>query len=69
METLDFLLVTVAVEVVLVSAAMAFAIRATCSFFWTSLILILSVLVLMAATITVEDRCLAHVSFEPSWQC
>ena len=32
METLDFLLVTVAVEVVLVSAAMAFAIRATCSF-------------------------------------
>ena len=56
METLDFLLVTV--EVVLVSAAMAFAIRATCSFSEPYLSLILSVLVLMAATITVEERCL-----------
>ena len=69
METLDFLLVTVAVEVVLVSAAMAFAIRATCSFSGPPLSLILSALVLMAATITVEERCLALVSFEPSWQC
>ena len=42
METLDFLLVTVAVEVVLVSAAMAFAIRATCSFYGHPLSLILS---------------------------